>query len=373
MKIVFFLTYYHPHWTGLTQYATRLAEGCATRGHTVTVVTSRHEEGLAPEERIRGVTVKRLPVWFRLSRTLVSPKLLVSTWKEIAHVDRVVVYLPYAEVLYVAWIARLLGKRLWLVHNGDLLLPSGIRKKALEAFYMMMTGIACRLASGICIQTQDYARSSPLLTRYFRKSHVVLPLFPRATHAKITRSIQHRIPKGTAPVIGFAGRFVEEKGFDILLRAIPLVIARHPRAVFVYAGELRMVYESFFENHRDLWTSVAPHVVSLGRLTSHDMDGFYRSCDLVVVPSRSDCFPSVLIEALLSRVPVVVTDIPGARWAVRETGMGRIVEKENPTVLAKGIEYVCSHRRTLVSYYPRVATLFDYEKTLATYERLICG
>ena len=38
MKILVTLTYYHPHWTGLTAYAKRLAVGLAARGHRLTAI-----------------------------------------------------------------------------------------------------------------------------------------------------------------------------------------------------------------------------------------------------------------------------------------------------------------------------------------------
>ncbi|TEU08072.1 MAG: hypothetical protein E3J25_12655 [Anaerolineales bacterium] len=47
MKILTAITYYYPHWTGLTAYAQRLAEGLVTRGHQVTVLTSRYRKDLA--------------------------------------------------------------------------------------------------------------------------------------------------------------------------------------------------------------------------------------------------------------------------------------------------------------------------------------
>ena len=42
MRILSALTYYHPHWTGLTAHAVSIAEGLAARGHQVTVLTTRH-------------------------------------------------------------------------------------------------------------------------------------------------------------------------------------------------------------------------------------------------------------------------------------------------------------------------------------------
>jgi len=72
VRILTVLTYYYPHWTGLTAYARLLAEGLARRGHQVTVLTSRYWSTLPREETHNGVRIVRLKPWFRLSRGLVQ-------------------------------------------------------------------------------------------------------------------------------------------------------------------------------------------------------------------------------------------------------------------------------------------------------------
>ena len=81
MKVLMVLTYYHPHWTGLTAYAKRLAEGLVRRGHAVTVLTSRHLPSLPQEEFLEGVRVVRLPVAGRISRGVVMPSFPAALWR----------------------------------------------------------------------------------------------------------------------------------------------------------------------------------------------------------------------------------------------------------------------------------------------------
>ena len=78
VRILSTLTFYHPHWTGLTVVARRLAEGFVARGHSVTVLTSRHEPDLPRHEDLNGVTVVRVPVAGRVSRTVIMPTFLVA-------------------------------------------------------------------------------------------------------------------------------------------------------------------------------------------------------------------------------------------------------------------------------------------------------
>jgi len=61
MRILMSLTYYQPNVSGLTIYVERLATRLVERGHTVTVLTARHDPALAIEEIIDGVRVVRVP------------------------------------------------------------------------------------------------------------------------------------------------------------------------------------------------------------------------------------------------------------------------------------------------------------------------
>ena len=73
MRILFALTYYRPHVSGLTIYVERLARELANRGHAVTVLTSQYEPQFPREEIVDGVRVVRAPVLFRVSKGVIMP------------------------------------------------------------------------------------------------------------------------------------------------------------------------------------------------------------------------------------------------------------------------------------------------------------
>jgi glycosyltransferase involved in cell wall biosynthesis len=171
--------------------------------------------------------------------------------------------------------------------------------------------------------------------------------------------------------VGFAGRFVEEKGFDFLLKSIPYVLEKMPNAKFAYAGEVKVAYESFFEKWRHLAEQWNDQIVMLGLLTDpQQVANFYAMCDVLALPSRSDCFPMVQVEAMLCGTPTVATDIPGLRVPVQLTGMGRLVRPQDERALADGLVDVLSNRDRYVKSREEIATVFDMEKTLDVYEGL---
>ena len=148
-------------------------------------------------------------------------------------------------------------------------------------------------------------------------------------------------------MVGFAGRFVEEKGFDFLLQAIPFV-RRSPSARFVFAGDTHIAYERFFERSLPFLEPVREAVIELGLVGDpRRMADFYAMCDVFVLPSRTDCFAIVQVEALLSGTPLVTSDIPGAREVVRVTGAGTLVPPGDSPALADGSSG-CSRTRRVI-------------------------
>jgi glycosyltransferase involved in cell wall biosynthesis len=372
MRVLFLLTYYHPHWTGLTAYARRIAEGLARRGHTVHALTTQYDPDLKTTEVVRGVLVHRVPARYTLSRSAIAPGLLPALNDLLGEIDAVSIHIPFPEVLPATSLVRARGKAVFITHNGDLVLPTGPTKAALEAVYYGSTYLAGRLANGVIPQTEDYAQSSRLLRPLWPKLHFIYapvdlpPPDPVATAAwRSELGLDGRV------LVGFAGRFVEEKGFDFLFAAVPELVERLPEVHFVFAGEREIPYEDFFARNAELFEPYRDRFTFLGLITEPQrMANFYGLIDLFALPSRSDCFPSTQIEAVRSGAPLVTADIPGAREIVKVTGMGVLAPARDPHGLAEGIVQVATHLEEYRARQDVARAIFDPEKTYDAYEAL---
>jgi len=372
MKVLILTTFYFPHWTGLVQYAKSLAEGLVIKNNNVTILTTRHENRLKDRENIAGVDVFRTPVWFRVSRTWISPK-FVFEFKKITENDVVIVFLPMAEAVIAVLLARIFKKKVYLVHNGDLVLTAGLLNRVIEKIFIWTTAIAISLSNGIIVNTKDYAENSQLLKRFESKWIEIRPPFKKMVIGENGETKIDEKLTGSKYVVGFAGRFVEEKGFDLLLDAIPLVKNKLPGVRFLFAGETNMPYEKTFEKHELLINKLKDDLIMMSRLERDEMANFYKALDVFVISSKSDFFPFTQAEALISGVPVVVMDIPGARWPVVKTGMGILVRFRNPIELADGIVKAIKNRNLLMKNFNKVKDFFNYESTMQKYENLLKG
>ncbi len=371
-RILMALTYYYPHWTGLTANAQNLAAGLVRHGHTVTVVTSRYRRDLPLVDEHQGVRIVRVPSVLRLSRGQVMPGFPGAIRRLLPEHDVALVVTPMLETWLVGALAHRAGKPMVMAHQGDLVMPSGAWNQIVQSVAGWMLGQGAQSADRITILNQDYAEHSDYLRPHLDKVVAIYP--PMAIPEPRPEAVEawrEELGLEGRPVVGFAGRFVEEKGFDYLLQAIPLVAERIPDVAFAFAGETEVAYEAFYDCCRPLVEANAERLHVLGLITDRQrLADFYSLCDLFVLPSRTDCFAVVQVEAMLCGTSVVVSDIPGAREAVRATGMGLRVRPGDPRALADGIIQVLNDP---VQYYrPRheIEAIFDPDETVLAYERL---
>ena len=125
MRILIALTYYRPHYSGLTLYAEREARALAARGHQVTILTSRFDDQLPAREITDGVEIVRPKVRLRVSKGVIMPSLPVIAWSLIRKADVVHLHVPQLDAALIAIMARLAGKPVVLTYHCDLLLPGG--------------------------------------------------------------------------------------------------------------------------------------------------------------------------------------------------------------------------------------------------------
>jgi glycosyltransferase involved in cell wall biosynthesis len=372
MKILMVLTYYHPHWTGLTAYAKRLAEGLVRRGHEVTVLTSRHDASLPREDSLAGVRIVRLPVTAAISRGVVMPSFPAAAWRLVREADIVQQHGPLMEAPVVALIAKLAGRPSVFTNHGDLVMPAGAFNRLVQHTVTTMMSAALRLSTRVTTHSADYARHSDFLSPVLDKTETPYPPVEiPAPDRAAADAWKNSLGLSGKRLVGFAGRWVEEKGFDVLLRAIPRVLEKRPDAHFVYAGDPDIQYEDFFERSRGLLAPVRDHVTMLGLIRDpRRLAEFYAMCDVFALSSRTDCFPSTQLEALACGTPLVSADIPGAREVVAVTGMGVHVRPRDPKDLARGILQVLGDPSRYVRPPGEIRRVFDLEKSVSDYEDL---
>jgi glycosyltransferase involved in cell wall biosynthesis len=171
--------------------------------------------------------------------------------------------------------------------------------------------------------------------------------------------------RGGGTLLGAAGRFVPQKGFDVLLRAL----AELPQASLLLVGDgperprlERLVDELGLRDRVEL-TGWRPDAARL-----------LAAVDAVVVPSRAEPFGLVALEAMSAGVPVIASAVDGLAEVVTDGETGLLVPPDDPRLLAEAIARVLVDRslsRALGERGREVATTaFSRERMTGAFEDL---
>jgi glycosyltransferase involved in cell wall biosynthesis len=378
MKILTVLTYYRPHTSGLTIYAERLSKAFVRRGHQVTVLTSQFDASLPPEEMSDGVRVVRAPVLMRISKGVIMPTFGILSNRLVAEHDVIHLHLPQFDAAGVALRGRLLKKPTVITYHCDLLMPPGLLSNAAMFGVKVVNNLAAQFTHGIVTYTRDYGENSPYLKRYLKKLHVIPPPveMPEVELSAIEFSAQRFNPENRHPVIGMAARFASEKGVEVLLNALPIVLEKYPQALVLFAGPYQNII-----GEEAYWKRLEPtiqHYQSLGNwkfvgnLNPEEMSAFLPNLDMLVVPSlnSTESFGLVQIEAMIHGVPSIASDLPGVRQPVRMHHMGEIIPIGDTNALARAICKIVDAPQLYQGDTDKIRTTYLPDSVAMMYEKL---
>lgn len=173
-----------------------------------------------------------------------------------------------------------------------------------------------------------------------------------------------------APLVFALGRLHENKGFDVLLRAMAAV----PGAWLWIAGDgpLRAKLE-----RQAAELGIAGRVRFLG--WQDDAAPFFAAADLYVVPSRHEPLGSVVLEGWMHRLPMVAAASQGPAWLIRDGENGLLVPVDDAEALAAALRRLSGDPQTAerlaqagrAAYEEGFTEAVAVRRYLALFERLL--
>ena len=379
MHILTALTYYRPHYSGLTIYAERLARALADDGHRITVLTSRYDNNLPPREKIDGVEVLRLQVGLRISKGVIMPSMPYWAAKVARQADIIHLHVPQLDAAPIALLGRLFRKPVILTYHCDLRLPSGIIHSVANQASHLANHIAASLSNVIVTNTWDYAEHSPFLRGYLSKVQIVPPPI-HLSPVNEEDLVAFRQKAGIKPeqrIIGMAARLATEKGVEYLVEALPEVLKKHPRARVLFVGQYQDVLgeEAYAHKLTPLIEKLGEHWTFLGILSPKEFSAFFNQAEVTVLPSinSTESFGMVQVESMTCGTPVIASDLPGVRQPVMMTGMGQVVPATDAHALAKALISVLDHPKSYQGDPVAVSLRFSPKAIAGEYEQIMEG
>lgn len=373
LHILILLLYYVPHRTGLTIHVQRVAEELVRRGHEVTVLTARYSNDLPRDEDMHnGVRVVRLWAPIQISRGMIMPAYPWAVYFAMRQADVVSIHTPMMESALVALIAKIARVKVVATHHGDLVLPEGRLNRFITRTMLGFFRFMARNAAQLIGYSQDYADHSYYLKPFLDKTTIIYPpIHMPDPNPQRVAELRAQWQHNGGPVIGYSGRFVQEKRPDLAIRALAVVNQHYPDARLVFAGQYEIPYEDTWEREQALVQQYQDQLIFLGVLTDMQaMADFYAACDVIVLPSDTECFALVQVEAMLSGTPMVMTDIPGGRVPVQVTGMGKLARQGDANAIGQAIVDVLQHPDQYRFSREHIEACFSFKETVDRYEEV---
>jgi D-inositol-3-phosphate glycosyltransferase len=185
-------------------------------------------------------------------------------------------------------------------------------------------------------------------------------------------------------IVSFVGRIQPHKGPEVLIRAISEMLVHNPELradlqVLITGGASGVRnYEDIRMRELVTWLKLDDVIKFLDPVSREKLPDLYRSSDLVCVPSYSESFGLVALEAQACGTPVAASAVGGLRTAVADGISGVLVDGHNPKAWSSVIARLLMEpqRRILLSMGAvEHASHFGWDVTargtLDVYDRLI--
>jgi len=146
------------------------------------------------------------------------------------------------------------------------------------------------------------------------------------------------------PVLLFVGRIQPLKGLDVAIQALAQLQAKNAQLIVVggaSGSEGNEEIEKVMQLARNL--GVHNNIRFVEPQAHHMLSTYYRAADVVVVPSRSESFGLVALEAAACGVPVVASAVGGLLTIIDDGETGYLVPGRDPALFAGHIDELLAH------------------------------
>lgn len=367
MKVLHLTPVYAPSFSGSALHFQQLSENLASRGNEVTVITANALDyrafwvkslpvnDLAAEEVINGVKVKRLPVWrkhssknyWRLVHYSWKYKLPGNDWlrtwydgpiltglDEAAHDDFDVVcagLTPSMMVMYGRRVADKLGVPYVVIPGLHTDNPFNIERANMAR--------VLKSADHICPSTTF--ESEVLISKFAidpKKVSIagcgINPAGFENADGQRFRT-KHGIPVDV-PVVLFVGAEVAHKGLLVLVEAMRTVWASCPDACLVIAGVCSSASEQL-DTILAEDKSLASRVVRCNSFDDSEKADIFDACDVFAMPSWSESFGIVYLEAWMCSKPVIGCRGGAVESVISHNQDGILVDPRNSSDLSQAL------------------------------------
>lgn len=166
-------------------------------------------------------------------------------------------------------------------------------------------------------------------------------------------------------IVSYVGRFIPEKGIKSIIDASKSYRLNKLGVHFVLAGDGPMT------SAVELAQGESLHWV--GRLSASDVSALLQQSNLLCLPTRSEGFSTILLEAAACGCPAVVTDVGGARELIPSSDYGTIIKSMSAESVEMAVYQMASSRSVLNKQSKSIQELVELGHTWANSADKLCS
>lgn len=314
-------------------------------------VVMPHSEGAKREEEIAGIHITRFRYFFTKYQQLtgtsgILPSLSRHPWRYLL--------IPFFILGQLTTVLRLLKKHDYCAVHAHWLIPQGFVAVAARLFLRSSVPIVCTSHGSDIFALKG--RIFDMVRSFVLTRTDIITFVSRALREKALASLRHFpkteiIPMGVdlmhtfvphdghrqSMQILYVGRLIPDKGVQYLVRALSEIIRTHPDISLIIAGN--GPYETALKEEAAA-LKVDHCVTFLGPVKHSLLPELYQDSTVFVLPSLSEGFGLVLVEAMGCKCPVIATDLPAIRDIVKDRETGILFRQKSVAELADKINYL---------------------------------
>ncbi|HEU4914295.1 MAG TPA: glycosyltransferase family 4 protein [Candidatus Saccharimonadales bacterium] len=316
--------YYPPNLGGQENAVHDLSAQLAAAEHPVDVLTSAAGGGPQGVTLEQGIRVRRLPGYV-FGHAPIMPGFGRALRRTIQPGSVVHLHIGQAFTPEMVWLSSKLRPFPYVAELHIDFRPSGKAGILLPLYKRLVLQRVLQAATVVVVLNEETLRA--VRETYGRQGRTLV------LHNGIDESyflIKRRAAVSPPPTLRllFVGRLSKQKNIPSLVRALQLV-RRPVHLDLIGDGEER-------ESVRQLIVQSSIKNVTLhGRLDRKEVQAYYKTCDVLVMPSLYEAQPLVLLEAMAARIPIIGTNVTGVEEHIKDAG---IVVDPTPQGLADGID-----------------------------------
>jgi len=139
----------------------------------------------------------------------------------------------------------------------------------------------------------------------------------------------------------YVGQLIKIKGVDYLIDAIiELIKNGHDIILLIATYTHNSEVEKRIKNEK-----LEKNIIILKDLQENDLIATYQNCDLFVLPSFTESFSIVLLEAMAARKPVIATNIEGITSWVKDEYNGLLVNPGSKSEIQNAIKRLITNKK----------------------------